>query len=146
MNWGYKILTVIIVFIVGMLSMVTIAMRQTNDMVDEKYYDKEMAYQSLMTATENLQNLQATSLFSQNDTSCVLTLPEAATSNISTGTVEFLRPSDKKIDINVPLAIDASGKQYFSKKQFSNGIYKLRVKWQSATTPYYKEENIFINN
>ncbi len=45
MNWGHKITIVIVVFLVAMVSMVIVAYRQTNDMIDENYYTKELEYQ-----------------------------------------------------------------------------------------------------
>jgi hypothetical protein len=54
MNWGHKITIVIIVFLVGMLGMVFIALRQNNEMIDDDYYKKELAYQQVIDAKNNL--------------------------------------------------------------------------------------------
>lgn len=58
MNWGYKILTVIMVFITAMGTMITIAMRQKNELVDEQYYVRELQHQALIDAGRNLHALE----------------------------------------------------------------------------------------
>ena len=44
MNWGYKILFVIILFVVGMVGMVIVAFKQSNEMLDTNYYERELQY------------------------------------------------------------------------------------------------------
>ena len=46
MNWGHKITIVILTFIIGMLGMVYVASKQTNEMFDSNYYEKELKYQN----------------------------------------------------------------------------------------------------
>ena len=48
MNWGKGITLVIILFIITMLGMVYVASKQTNEMVEANYYDKELKYQNLI--------------------------------------------------------------------------------------------------
>jgi hypothetical protein len=134
MNWGYKIFIVIIVFIVGMLSMVAVAMRQTNEMVDDKYYEKEIAYQGLIDASNNLKNITAASLIYQTD----------STQNIADGSVQFLRLNNQKQDLNLALQPDNTGIQTLSKTKLIRGMYKIRVKWTSNSKPYYAEETVFV--
>jgi hypothetical protein len=50
MNWGHKIAIVIAAFVIGMLSMVYFASQQTNEMIDDNYYQKELAYQDIINA------------------------------------------------------------------------------------------------
>ena len=53
MNWGYKLIVVIAVFLIAMLAMVGVAYKQSNEMVESNYYDKEINYQSLINAASN---------------------------------------------------------------------------------------------
>ena len=55
MNWGYKVLLGILAFVSGIIAMVVIAYKQTNEMEDEKYYVKELTYQQVIDAKKTLQ-------------------------------------------------------------------------------------------
>ena len=87
MNWGYKILIVIIAFIVAMMSMVFVAFRQTNDMLDENYYEKEMNYQSLINAAQNLNVVTDSTLINQNDSFVIVNIPKILISNFEQGNI-----------------------------------------------------------
>ena len=45
MNWGYKILTVYIIFIAGILFLVFKSSNQNQDLVTKDYYEQELKYQ-----------------------------------------------------------------------------------------------------
>lgn len=145
MNWGYKILVVVIVFIVGMGTMVTIAMQQKNEMEDDQYYVKELKHQNLIDAEKNLNRLSEQLSLADTNNMLKLTLPHAAATNISNGTIDFLRPSDQKKDLSIAMSVNNNGEQFISKKQFVKGLYHVKMSWESQGTPFYTERSIFIN-
>ena len=51
MNWGHKLTIVIVLFVAGMLGMVSYAMMQDNEMIDDHYYQKELEYQDVIDAS-----------------------------------------------------------------------------------------------
>jgi len=144
MSWGYKILLTYSVFVVGMLFMVYTASQQTNEMEDEKYYVKELAYQQVIDARNNLQNLPEALTILDTVGTLEISLPKEASKNISNGTMEFMRSADKSKDVTVVIAPDNNGRQSISKDKFIKGEYKLRMSWQSNNVPYYKEELLFV--
>ena len=75
MNWGYKIAIVIGVFLAGMLGMVYYASIQTNDMIDDNYYQKELEYQQVIDAQKNLAAITSDNIMSQSMFDVVITLP-----------------------------------------------------------------------
>ena len=54
MSWGYRVLIILGIFLVGMISMVIVATKQTNEMIDSDYYEKELAYQQVIDARKRL--------------------------------------------------------------------------------------------
>lgn len=145
MNWGYKILLVIIAFIVGMLSMVYIASKQTNEMIDKDYYEKELKYQDLINAAQNLNNLNINKdsiLFAENKI-LKIKLPTNTFENFKSGNLELLRLDDIKKDKNIILN-PIHGNQDINMNELFTGNYKIRLFWENASTSYYIEKMFFI--
>lgn len=140
MNWGYKILIVYIVFIAGMLGMVYVASKQTNEMQDKDYYSKELAYQSVIDGKNNLNALPDKLTITNTNDAVVIRIPEAAATDISNGTIYFLRPSAEKNDVHEVLKPDSKGEQYISKSKFEKGIYSVQISWESKGKIYYNEQ------
>lgn len=145
MNWGHKITIVIFAFIAGMLGMVWYAFQQTNDMFDANYYAQEKEYQGLMDASQRLKDVALDPIFSQNEQAVVITIPESLHSNISNGTITFLKVDDQLQDISLPLQPDSIGMQTIDKSTLNTGMYKVRLRWENDTMLYYTEKNILIN-
>lgn len=144
MNWGHKITIVISVFIISMLGMVYVASKQTNEMMDEKYYEKELAYQGVIDAKNNLASYTNSSIVSQNDSTIALSIPLQAVENYSNGTIDFLRIENKAKDIHLVLKTDSKGVQIINKKYFMKGWYKMRVRWQANGKEFFSEENFNV--
>jgi nitrogen fixation protein FixH len=144
MSWGYKILIVYIVFVGAMLSMVYVASRQTNEMQDDNYYAKELVYQSVIDGKNNL-NALPEKLTVENTTDAVqIKLPASTATNITDGTVYFLRPSNEKIDLKEALTVDANGIQKIAKSKFTKGLYSLKISWKSNGTVYFHEQKFNV--
>lgn len=142
MNWGYKIAIVIVIFIVGMLGMVYVANMQTNEMIDENYYDKEIKYQNLINAAKNfnaIANKDSVAVVSGN----ILTVrfPNGTCDTGTKGNVELLKIDNKKHDIRQTLICNEAGNAI---SIINGGLYKARVYWEHNNRPYYFEKNILI--
>ena len=144
MNWGHKIAIAYILFVVGMLSLVYVSSLQTNEMIDENYYEKELQYQSLIDGKNNLSQFTQKELLRDSASMLVLALPLEVRENCK-GEITFLRNDDKKKDKQMTLALDANGNQYFPKSHFAMGVYWVRIKWESQNKSYYSEQKILIS-
>ncbi len=144
MNWGYKILIFIIAFIIAMLSMVFVAFRQTNDMVDENYYEKEMNYQSLIDAAQNLNLVSDSILINQNESYVIVNIPNSLISNFEQGNLSFLRIDDKRKDVTFDFKPNEKGVLLIEKFKFVSGAYKARIKWRNLGKDYYREQNLIV--
>ncbi len=142
MNWGHKITIVIIAFVIGMLGMVFIASKQTNEMFDSNYYEKELKYQHYINASKNLQLLSQKINISQTTESLTINLPSNATNNISEGIIELLKADDSKKDVKQKM--NNSLAQTISKAKLASGVYTTRIFWISNNIPYYHEQKINI--
>ncbi len=144
MNWGYKIATVIALFVIIMLSMVYFAFKQSNEMMDKNYYQKELKYQSYIDASHALDSISTDTLLRCNDANVLLQIPPILALDFNNGNLEFIRNDDQSKDVLLAFTPDASGLFIIDKSRFSMGIYNVRVEWMSKNKSYYREQNLSI--
>ena len=144
MNCGHKIAIVIVIFLVGMLSMVYFALQQTNEMIDDQYYQKEMAYQQVIDAQQNLQDISDDNLVSQTMYEMVFTLPTGTYEKLEKGNIELIRNDSKSKDVQLAIVPNGSNRRVIAKSTLSKGIYKARIRWTSDKKEFYKEESVYV--
>ncbi|MEP7254463.1 MAG: FixH family protein [Ferruginibacter sp.] len=143
MNWGYKILVVYIVFVLGILFMVFKSSTQNVDLVTTDYYAKELKYQEKIDEMNRVETLSAPVKYVMKDNFLVIQFPKDFAGKKLVGEVVLYCPSDEAKDITknfsvqdepVQLTIPAAG----------NRLYELHVSWRDGTVTYYFEKKIFI--
>jgi len=144
LNWGHGILGTIILFLAGIAFMVYVASKQTNEMVDDHYYQKELAYQGVIDASKNLQMITGKSLLSQNTEKLLIQFPQGGFEQMVSGSVDLQRNDAKEKDLHIDISSPGNGTIELSKSNLSRGMYKIRISWINEQIPYYAEENIFI--
>lgn len=145
MSWGYKITIVIATFIVAMLSMVFVASKQTNDMMDSNYYAKELAYQQVIDAVNNTKPYLPNIAFLQDKEFITLKFPTEITNAVeSNASIEFIKIDDKTKDLTLVFAPNKNGEQTISKATFYAGAYLLRLSWKNKGVAYYNKQTIVI--
>lgn len=144
MNWGYKILIVILLFVSAMTGMVLVAARQTNEMVDQHYYQKELKYQEVIDGQKNLLTVSATPLLSQRADSVFLTLPKGTFEHFEDGRMEWLKPDNASMDVKLDFQPLNGNEIVLSRSQFGSGMYMVRIRWRNLGTEYYKQESIHL--
>lgn len=142
MSWGYRVIIILALFVIGIGVMVYIAMQQNNEMIDDHYYDKELIYQDVIDARQNLEKFNDSVLVTEEGQMVRIKIPVAAAQNITEGYIEFLRHDDKNKDRKLLIATDAEGMQLLPKTNFVKGAYKLRARWKSNGVEYYDERNV----
>lgn len=145
MNWGRGILIVIILFLAGMLTMVFIATKQNNDLIDDNYYEKELAFQGQIDAAKKLDAVDESSLLKQDAQTISVVLPASLATKVTDGTVVFLRSDDASKDVSVKLNPDKDGVQVLSNNKFEKGYYTARITWKNNDSLCFREEKIFVN-
>lgn len=144
MNWGKGITLVIILFIITMLGMVFYASKQTNEMVENNYYDKELKYQSLIDASKNLNVISTDSLIVQEENQLKVVIPNALVNGFKDGNIEFLSSDAEKKDTNIAFSPDSTGNYIIPRNDIKSGYYNARIKWVSNEKNYYREQKVII--
>jgi nitrogen fixation protein FixH len=60
------------------------------------------------------------------------------------GTVRLYRPSDSRVDVELPLAVDSRGEQRLSLQGLRMGQWVFQVRWTTAGHDYYFEEPVWV--
>jgi Tfp pilus assembly ATPase PilU len=144
MNWGYKITIVILLFLAGMIYMVYVAMQQSNDTLDVRYYEREKKYQELIDAQNRLNAITDQRLISQNDSQIVVSIPTSACMGLQNGSISWLRYDDKQKDKELTLTLDSNCQQLSDKSAFEKGMYKVRIRWEYNNELYFNETDFFV--
>ncbi|MES2618873.1 MAG: FixH family protein [Bacteroidota bacterium] len=144
MNWGHKITIVIVSFILIMSGMVYVAMKQTNEMVDKNYYDKELHYQQKIDAARQLDAVSKEPIFEHIPQGLCIQIPPVLVQGFSNGHIELLNNSNNKNDVVLNFTPDTSGKFIIDNRKLATGSYIGRVEWEIAGKRYYREQAVII--
>ena len=145
MNWGHRIAILYSLFVIFMITLVTLCVKQKDvTLVSEDYYKKELAYQDEIEKQRNTDKLltPVTIQYVSTIKTVVITFPDTLRGAI--GKIQFYRPSDAKKDIIVALKIAASVTQEIPVGQLSRGLWVVKIEWQKDGKGYLKEEKITL--
>jgi len=144
MNWGHKLTIFIVAFLVVMLGMVVFATMQTNEMIDDNYYQKELEYQDVIDARQNLMDVSTNNLVSQTLLEVAITLPPGTFEKLESGNIELLRNDSKSKDVQLAIVPNGSNRRTIPKSELLKGMYKSRIKWKNDGKEFYKEESVYV--
>lgn len=140
-NWGTKILLVYCGFVVFMLGMVTLCMRQHFDLVTPDYYAQELKYQAVIDGQENSNRLQKQVQVVQDASGVTISFPQEL-SRIDSGIIQFYRPDNQIHDFE---KVVQGGLQYsIPSTEFVYGLYKVKFIYASEGLSYFDEQSLFI--
>lgn len=141
MDWGKGILLTIIGFVAFMVTLVVISVKQDDiHLVTENYYEKEIKYQDQIEREKSAAALDRTVLeFDNSSKMLLLDLPVGAKGNL-----QLFRPSDARLDQEVPLDITSEGKTSIPLEKLKSGYWRVQLTWTENGTEYYEEQKITI--
>lgn len=144
-NWGTGVLIVFAIMIIGMIVLVSVAVRQDFDLVDKDYYQKSVDYQSHIDKLKKSDELNEKVKLETTDDLIIISFPRIASNENYQGKIHFYSPVDAKNDKLFDLKIDTSFTQKFDKKDLKSGRYKVKIDWTASESQYYFEDEISIS-
>jgi nitrogen fixation protein FixH len=144
--WPYALVAYFAVFITSIVSYAVFAVAQRQDLVRSDYYEEEMRFQKQMERVQRSGSLPATIGLTQGPVgrSLVISLPPSHVGRASSGTIELYRPSDSRLDRNLPLAAGADGVQRVDAAGLNDGLWKVRVRWTVDQHEYFSDRSLVI--
>jgi hypothetical protein len=144
--WPIAIVAVFIVFAMFIAIFIAWAMHQREDLVAVNYYENEVRYQQQLDRLNQTQPLAAQVAVSYDATqrSIVITLP-VAQAREAAGRIHLYRPSDARLDRDVPLAVNAEGIQRLDARELRAGLWKVRVQWSANGKDYFFDRSLIMS-
>jgi hypothetical protein len=143
MSWGYKLMSVFIVF-AAMIGYMSFRCFNTNfELVEKEYYKSELKYQDVIDGAAHANALSASPVFKQSGGDIILQLPDEMKNASISGNVLFYCAYDSKKDRRISLAIDKNGAQSFSSMVLP-GVYTVKIDWNKDGKNYYAEKSVTI--
>jgi hypothetical protein len=143
-NWGTKLIMVFSIFVLGMVALVVMSMRQKVDLVAKDYYKDELRYQEVLNATNLANGLSAAVKVTKEANAVSIQLPQEMSSTAVKGNVFFYCPSDATKDKHIPLVVDSKGLQWVDLPKLMPGKYIIKISWEFDKKQYYAEQTLTI--
>jgi nitrogen fixation protein FixH len=140
MNWGYKIAFAYGSFVIMILYFLFVASSQTNDLVEDHYYEKEMQFQNVLNANQNLADLNIKPIIEIAAQQVNIKLPSQVGSNVENGKIEFMRMADKSGDLEFAFNTDENGNFSLPVEKFHKGVYQMKMQWQDHGKQYMHQD------
>lgn len=145
MNWGYKILLTVIMFILVMVFFVYVSMQQKNELIENNYYEKELAYQSKIDASARLADImKGNTIATKTQDTLHIIIPMELMDQFSDGKLEFINSQQSSLDRSLVLSPNEQGIFNYPVKDIKQGNYQMRIQWKSKGQNYYREENVTL--
>lgn len=140
LNWGWGIGIFYSSFVVAMLYMVMFSTQNKVHLVQEKYYNKDLDYESFRQKRANGISLKDQfKVYFKNDRSSLI-VEIADSIQIQEGEVHLFRPSSKFEDQRFKLRKAEGNNIQIPLEKIKNGLWKVKVEFTNKMgTAYYKE-------
>ena len=142
-NWGVGIIIFFGVFIAFLTGTLIISSLQNTDLVSTDYYQKELGFQQQIDKSTREKKLTEHLKITQGQSTLALQFPKIQANGIS-GEITFYRPSDKKLDKTIKIKVTEDNLQVIDIREFSKGLWKLKIDWSSGGATYYNEESVML--
>src|SRR5690349_2223576 len=104
-GWGARIALLYGSFVVLMMSLVTLSMKQDFSLVSDEYYKEELAYQATIDASKNSAVLSAPASVSVYNKEVVIRFPEEFSRKQLNGAIHFYSPVTTSLDRKFDVAV-----------------------------------------
>lgn len=144
--WPKLIISAFILFAFFIGYMVRLAMQTDVDLVSKDYYKKEIAYQQHMNqvAETNKLTSQITLVQATAAQQLSMVFPVNFANQKISGTIYFFRPSDAKLDFELPVQLNTELQQHVATSQLAKGLWRVQINWLANNKAYYFQKEITI--
>jgi len=145
-NWGTSIVIAIVAFM-GFILFFVIKMSTNNkydyDLVTENYYKSELAFQEEIDKEQNLKLLSQPIQIEQKTEGISIVFPPELKPKDIQGIVFLYRPSNKKLDLEIPLSISSSI-LFLPKKDLVSGRWNIILDFTHQGIDYLVKKEIIL--
>ena len=145
-TWGHAAILIPVTIVVVFTSVLIRSMAddKKTELVTDDYYAKEIQFQDQLDRVKNALELNTDFTWTKNDPNWILGLKGDFKYSDVEGTLTIFRPSDSKLDFEVPIQLDSNYTLKVPSNKFVNGKYQVQVLWTVDDKDCYLEKNVFI--
>lgn len=146
-GWGTSIVIAFAFFISFILYFVIKVQSDSkydNELVVEEYYKKDAQYGEDYVKMQNAENLKQKPVVTQTKDSIEIQFPSSMQPEKIKGIVSFYRPSNKKLDFQVPILLSKPS-LLIPKTNLVGGRWGITLDWEYQSKTYKLKETIYIN-
>lgn len=143
-NWGTGIViafTLFITFILYFVFKVQGDMKYDHEMVTEEYYKKELGYQEQLDKAQNAYDLAEKVTVVTKTEGLLICFPKGFDYKKIKGNVSLYRPSNQKLDFDIPISLSSSN-LLIPKTKLVGGRWGIAIDWKYQGKGYLNKEKV----
>jgi len=143
-HWGWAIGVFYSLFVIAMLTIVIKSFTVDNSLVVDDYYSYDIAYQDHADKVTNTRALQNDVSFDFDEEAKSLKISFPDIFKTYTGTIQFYKPDNKKLDFEKEVMVDEMTMQVIDLQNIVSGFWKIKINWEGNAVKFYKEHQIYL--
>ncbi|WP_367768606.1 FixH family protein [Flavobacterium sp. WC2421] len=146
-NWGTGIVIAIALFMSFILYFVIKVQSNSkydNELVVEEYYKHDARFGEEMTRVQNAQDLTQKPIITKTRDGVTIVFPNEFIPNKIKGNVSLYRPSNKKLDFEIPISL-SNPTLLIPKSKLVGGRWDINMEWQYDGKSYLTKDVIYID-
>lgn len=146
-NWGTSIVIAFVLFasfISYFIIKVQTDSKYDNDLVVEEYYKHDAKFGEEMVRVQNAQDLKSKPIIASTLGEITIVFPDSYIPKNIKGKVSLYRPSNKKLDFEIPISL-SDATLLIPKKSLVDGRWDINMEWQYEGKSYLTKETLYIN-
>ncbi|QCR22205.1 FixH family protein [Pontibacter sp. SGAir0037] len=141
--WPYAIVGCMLLFMGYIASFVYKAMHLDVNLVSKNYYEQEIAFQEHINTVDRTRAAGDVVIsYNEANQTILLQLPESFKGQAVAGKIDLFRPSNDKLDQQLPLQLGRDLSQLIEAQGLEKGLWKVRVNFHAGEAAYYAEQSI----
>ncbi len=143
-HFGHGVAVVLSLFALMLAYFMVRAIANTQEMVTENYYEKELLFQQDIDKLERAVAHGEVVLMEVKDQELRITFPELLRGKEITGTLQMMRPSDARADQLVAIKADSKGSFAIPISDWMRGLYRARLDWRVDGEDHLSEQQVIV--
>jgi nitrogen fixation protein FixH len=143
-TWPMGIVLALASFMIFILSFVykaTFVSKYKHHLVSEHYYLDELNYQKEIDKLNRAANLKENISITHKDNGLLIKFPREFEASTIHGTINFQRPSNSKLDFQIPINL-INNEFLIVKDKLVEGIWNVKIDWQVGKKKYLFKRNL----
>lgn len=146
-HWRHGVAIALAAFIGFIMFMVLVFPngKQNSELVSDNYYEDELAYQTVIDAKKNAEQLGEKPVYQQTKDGIKITFPASEHPDHKNISFVLFRTDDKNLDVKKELSLDGGNSVLIPAKVLKQGSYTLMLKWKQNNKPFQLDYDVLWN-